>query len=385
MSRIRSIDWARGATVLFIPAIHAVLLYSRPEVRETSLGAFLGFMAEWPGAQLLMLCMGIGAALSRKGFVHNLKRAVLLVLGGYLLNVLKFVLPAFVGVLPVKLLGAITTQCARALWELVGIGDILHFAGAATLLLAVVKRLPYYPIVAGLLAVVVVFEAHSFWDLDHAHPVVDYALGLVGGQPPQVFFPLLPWLVYPLVGLAIGKLLTKPYSTYSALLFSGGFLYASEAFLYTTPFHFPVTSFYRTYPDRTLMHLGFVVAWLAVWHGVEGLVEPLKPAFVKTTAGEAPEGRKGHKENRRFRGFNFWIVIDGCFLLLEWLSRHITVVYMVQWVVICWALPFVGYQELGMGDSVLAVVGVYCVTGLVSSMVVKMQEIMKELKEYKWR
>ena len=100
--RIKSLDLARGFTVLCIPAVHSVLLYSQPSVRDTLSGQLLGFIAEGPGAQLFMTYMGISITLSEKlTWKVVFKRSGLFLLAGYGLNLLKFVLPLKLGLLPV--------------------------------------------------------------------------------------------------------------------------------------------------------------------------------------------------------------------------------------------------------------------------------------------
>src|SRR5687767_2840640 len=101
MQRIKSIDLTRGFTVFFIPAIHSVMLYSKTSVHETAFGKCLVFVAEWPGAQVFMLLMGISFALSRKTHLKNvLIRSVVLLGVAYLLNALKFLVPYFLIGLP---------------------------------------------------------------------------------------------------------------------------------------------------------------------------------------------------------------------------------------------------------------------------------------------
>ena len=66
MKRITSLDLARGFTVLMIAPIHTVMLFSRLSVRDTLLGKFLAFVAEWHGAQIFMTVMGISFVIFKK-------------------------------------------------------------------------------------------------------------------------------------------------------------------------------------------------------------------------------------------------------------------------------------------------------------------------------
>jgi uncharacterized membrane protein len=90
------------------------------------------------------------------------------------------------------------------------IGDILQFASIALLILYVISRLPYPEIVSLVLASIICLFAPFAWDLHSSHAYPDYLLQLLGGEPPKIFFPVLPWLVYPLIGMSLGIFLKKP-------------------------------------------------------------------------------------------------------------------------------------------------------------------------------
>jgi|SRR6185312_5952686 len=311
--RIKSLDLARGFTVLCIPAVHSILLYSQPSVRGTLPGQLLRFIAEGPGAQLFMTYMGISITLAENlTWRAVLKRSGLFLLTGYGLNLLKFVLPLKLGLLPAAFqtdLG-ITDPCTAGETVFL-LGDILHFAAIALLITYGICRLPRYWIFAlGTAAFVAIFSPY-FWDHASCSPVANYIVTLIGGQPPAVFFPLFPWLVYPLAGLVIGYLLDRnPPDRFLFIGLTGvGLIVLGEVVAY---FQAPTLSFYRTRFGDTAVHLGIVLVWLWVWEGVA--------TYVKPNAG---------------------------FRLLTFASRHITLIYLIQWPIICWLVPLFGYQHLG--------------------------------------
>ena len=335
MRPIRSLQWARGFTVLLMAPVHTVLLYSLPAVRDSWLGRPLAFIAEGPGAQLFMLLMGIFFVLSKKETATSvLQKAVCLLLLGYALNVLKFVIPWQLDGLPFGLQEQLQLPLGlEGMVQVFMTSDILHFAALALLVLYAVSRLPQPGFYACVLALLICFMAPAGWDLHSANPVWDYLLQLLGGQPPVVYFPLLPWLVYPLLGLAIGHFLKThpPYHLFGLLGMLGLFLLFTGTLL--AP-RYPVASFYRTYPADTLYHIGIVFVWLAVWQWV---------------ADHTPR-------NWFFRG-------------LGYLSDHITQVYIIQWVLICWLLPLAGFQRLNVWES-LAVLPVTSFLTLFISLVI---------------
>jgi hypothetical protein len=333
--RIKSLDLARGFTVLCIPVVHSVLLYSQPAVRDTLPGQLLRFIAEGPGAQLFMTYMGISITLSEKlSWRAVLKRSGVFLLAGYGLNLLKFVLPLKLGLLPVAFqtdLG-VTDPCTAGETVFL-IGDILHFAAFALPITYGIYQLRHYWIYAVVTAAFVAILAPFFWDHASCSPVTNYFAALVGGQPPAVYFPLFPWLAYPLAGLSIGYWLNR--NPPDRFLFIG--LTGIALFLLGEIGHYfeaASTSFYRTRPAETSIHLGIVLVWLWIWEGLSGYV----------------------KSNAFFR-------------LLQFASHNITLIYLIQWPLICWLLPLLGYQQLGYLSSMSAAVLLTIVTFLLTLLV----------------
>jgi hypothetical protein len=81
-------------------------------------------------------------------------------------------------------------------------------------------------------------------------------------------------------------------------------------------FEMPSISFYRTRSADTAIHLGIVLVWLWIWEGLSVYVKP-----------------------------------NAFFRLLQFGSRNITLIYLIQWPLICWLLPVFGYQDLGGWSS----------------------------------
>jgi hypothetical protein len=316
MKRILSLDVAKGFTVLMIAPVHTVMMYSTPQVQHSWLGLILAFIAEGPGAALFMLLMGVGFNF----FAHInktsvCKRAFYFLLAAYSLNVLKFIVPLVFGFLPQNLLQELNLHNkTQAVKFFLLLGDILHFAALAYPVLFFFYRTRNYQYWSLFIAIAMVFLSPWSWDLKTNLIVPDYLLQLVGGHPPKVFFPLFPWLVYPLAGLSIGYYL-RQYDTSLVLNRTGicgvAIIIISLLFPFTKP-QGDWLPFYRTAPADTLFHLGFVLVWIAVIHWLTQKVPP-NPVF-------------------RFLAF--------C-------SRNITPIYLVQWVLVCWIMGGTGYQTLG--------------------------------------
>jgi uncharacterized membrane protein len=338
MKRIVSLDLARGFTVLMIAPIHSVMLYSEYSVRNTLLGYFLAFVAEWHGAQIFMLAMGISFSFSKdQPFESVFKKAAWLMVFAYVLNIFKFVIPHFFGWLPPALLELLQVDPGiHGYMQLFLLGDILHFAGISLIILAIVSKFKNYEKIAFWIAASICFIAPLFWDASSDNGFINYALELIDSQSPHVYFPLLPWLVYPLLGLAIGKWIQKEESWLGfdsfwipgLLLIMLGFLF--KYFLHDADF----SSFYRTTPLDTIIHVGFVLIMLSVWHWINNNV----------------------KANYLFK-------------LFIYTSRRITQIYIIQWTLICWLIPFTGYQKTGFFGTIFLIFLTSSITLLTSLLI----------------
>jgi Heparan-alpha-glucosaminide N-acetyltransferase, catalytic len=319
MPRIKSLDLARGFTVLCIPAVHTVLLYAKHSVYQTVFGHLLRFIAEGPGAQLFMVYMGISITLSAKlNWERVAQKSLLLLVAGYGLNLLKFVIPLKLGMLPAGLQADLGVLGAcDAAGRLLLLGDILTFAAIALPITFLIYQLPRYSGFALSGAILVALLSPYGWDHHSCSSICQYVFNLMGGQPPVVFFPLFPWLVYPLFGLSIGYLLQlqMPQTVDFFALLGLFFVFIGIVLARFEPVS---TSFYRTQPADTAYHLGVVLLTLWIWHQLDRYVRP----------------------NYLFR-------------VLQYCSQDITAIYLIQWPLIFWCLPIFGYQQLGYGATVL--------------------------------
>ncbi len=315
MQRITSLDLARGFTVLIMPSIHVVMLYSQAGVQESLLGDILAFIAEGPGAQLFMLIMGIGFAFSsRLTSVYIIQRTCMLLIAAYALNIFKFIIPLYMGWLPDNLLNDLSlSNDYSSSFFFFYIGDVLHFAAIAFPLTYLVYRLKHYQYWSLLLAIVIMLLSPYVWDYKTGNAPIDHVLILFNGHPPETFFPVFPWLFYPLAGLSLGYFL-KRFNVTKVIRIAGytGFL------LIAISLYFPPTMpqkdwlpFYRTAPADTIFHLGFVWTWLML-----------------------------------FQWLNKKIPDNPFFKLLTFCSKNITAIYILQWIMICWCLSITGYLQL---------------------------------------
>jgi len=323
-SRIVSLDLARGFIVMMMAPVHAILLYSNISVQSTLIGQGFAFIAEWHGAQIFMLLMGISFSFSKDQTLESVfKKSVCLMVSAYALNTLKFVVPHFFGWLPHALLDLLQVDPGiHGYTQLFILGDILHFAAISLIILAIIFKFKNYEKIAFWLSVIICFVSPFIWDATSNNALINYSLQLAGGQPPRVFFPVLPWLIYPLLGLSIGKIIQQKESWLGFDSFwIPGFLLLVIGFVFKYFLQNPgFSSFYRTTPLDTIIHVGIVLVMLSFWHWISFYVKP-----------------------------------NNLFKLFMYASRKITRIYIIQWILIFWLIPFTGYQQTGFIGSVFLI------------------------------
>ncbi len=191
-----SLALARGFIVFIMPAVHSVWLYSSNNVKQGWLGALLGFLAEGPGAQLFMFLMGAFIVLGRLKTIRQiLKRTLIIVLMGYVLNIFKLVVPYYAGWIPAQFFRDNQFPVDRMLpLNLLLVGDILQFAAIAYLICALINKIRKPAIIIVILIVFVLIASPIIWEFSANGFVGTKALSLFNGAPPYVFFPVLPWL-----------------------------------------------------------------------------------------------------------------------------------------------------------------------------------------------
>lgn len=323
--RILAFDLARGLAVAFMVLVHVLGHYGTAAAWATPLGTAVTFLGGPPAAPVFMFLMGTSLAFSRRATPRGiLRRAAWLAFLAYLLNVLRGWLPATLGLTT----GVVTPEqlapyTPSALLFMV---DIHQMASLALVVLAALTAVRAGPLVAlGLVAVVAVVSP-LLWGRTVGHPLVDGGLALLWGDAWNVFFPLLPWVAYPLAGMAYGRLLVRSGQRIRFMrgaavagLAVGG---VGLALMATVDPFTGVDDYWRQGPGPLLGMLGFIPVWLLACD----LVVRRVPA--------APVYR----------------------VLFGW-STRVTAMYCVHWILLAWGVGLVGRNALDLpGLAVASVV-----------------------------
>lgn len=314
---------ARGFIVFIMPAVHSVMLYSSEDVKTGWLGKALGFLAEGPGAQMFMFLMGLFIVIGRtKTLKQIVIRSVLLGLSGYLLNLFRLVIPFYLNLLPAEYIGSLVLTSDLPLgWQLFLIGDILQFASIAYLFCALLYKYIPFILPIAIIMITVWWLSPLTWKLQCGQPLFSWFFDLFTGLPPKTFFPIFPWIFYPMLGLVCGcalKLQPSGIAFAGAIVTGIFFIILGKLLLFTEPVDWR-NNFYRQGRGGTLLHGGIALLWTTLFVGI---------AYLKAD--------------------------NPFFKLLHFLSKHITTIYVLQWIIIMWMFKIFGYNSLGLYQSIIA-------------------------------
>lgn len=283
--RIDSVDFLRGVAMMCLALVHSVLYFTPLNDDVDVIYAFFTYGLGDIGAALFTTLVGVSFVLSMRSRAGLPQSTV--VLGATLRGV--FLLAVAV------LVSAITTG-PRTIFE----WDVLALIAVASIVIAFLRRLPDWAllVVAGVIVILspVLREAVDYlqwWGgrlypiegLEPPflmHPPIDYAPGLspmtaVIGLLVAAWFPLFPWLAFPVIGMVLGRRLMADHPGLSlrwALLgvsslavgLSVAYVCARGAFGDPVGDHLSVLSFTPESTTLLLVQLGLVLLVMAGAH-----------------------------------------------------------------------------------------------------------------------
>lgn len=324
--RMPYFDHVRGLTVIFMIICHTVIMYGAQNVLESPLGIFGEYIVgTWPGAPVFMIIMGVFFVYSgQKPLAVKIVRGLKLYLLGLVLNIIRYVLPYLIAteVNPdafanIKLL---TVQKDYSdLWQLFYNLDILTFAGIAFMLLAaldsIFKRDWQWILLGG---VIIFISPHLWgtgrdWGFSYLFFQPFWGDALIADIPGDTSFPIFPWLIYPIVGILIGKAYQRGDGfslILKRMLFTACVLAIIGTTIMLTSSMSQLGDFYRMYPGATMLCIGFDLAWIALF-----MLLTRHKLFQST-----------------LDKLNFW-------------SKNITLIYVVQWVLIGFGMIIFGFRQ----------------------------------------
>lgn len=193
MKRLPLPDLLKGFAVFLIVPIHILETFIDYPGRESVLGKILLFLGGPVAVPVFMMVMGYFMAKNRKSLLQNLWRGIKVFGVGFLLNIgLNFHL-----LLKIRFAGW-QIDPREYIWGV----DILYLAGLSLIFLSFLKLISkgkeWLAVVLGL----VILGSTSFMNNEMISTERNYWMPFIAGTWTWSYFPLFPWLAYPLAGFA---------------------------------------------------------------------------------------------------------------------------------------------------------------------------------------
>jgi uncharacterized membrane protein len=188
-------DILKGIAVLLMIQVHITELFAQEAFYNGIAGKVSLFLGGVPAAPLFMAIMGFFAGYQTLKLHTNLIRGIKLIVLGFLLNIglnLHLFYRIFKGIYTLDPLPYIFGA------------DILFLAGISLIIIALIKRVSNSILlfvsasiaIALLSDLIPIYEGDSFF--------IRYPLAFIHSSDWWSYFPLIPWLAYPLIGVAAG-------------------------------------------------------------------------------------------------------------------------------------------------------------------------------------
>ena len=342
--RVHAFDLARGLAVLFMIGVHVLWHWGAPDTWTSPIGRVISLAGGPTAAPVFMFLMGASLAFSsRTSFRSLVVRGAWLVWLGYLLNVLRGVVPVYLG-----LRAGIVTPEQIAPFTLPWLAttvDVHHMAGLSLIAIAALRTVTRRGATWLVIAAAVVVAGPIVRGLEFGTPLLDAPLTPVLGGAPNVYYAVVPWIAYPLVGAVFGALVAKAASAPDrarlfrgsavvgvALVIVGALIYAAA------PAPFDVNTYWRMPPAYFVGITGFILVWL--W-GCDLAVRHVPPN----------------------RAFDF---------LYGWSGRVIAI-YFTHWLVVGWGVGIFGFRAQPLSGALIGIVVAIVATALLSRFAVGLE------------
>jgi uncharacterized membrane protein len=339
--RVRAFDLARGLAVVFMIGVHVLWHWGAPDTWTTPIGQVISFLGGPSAAPVFMFLMGASLAFSSRTSFRSLAvRGLWLLWLGYLLNCLRGVIPAYHG-LPFGVVTADQIAPFTLPWLATTV-DVHHMAGLSLIAIAAlrIRAQPGWTWLA--VAAGIVLAGPLLRGLEFGTPLLDAPLTPVLSGAPNVYYAVVPWIAYPLVGGVFGRYVARAPDR--SRVFQRGALVgialivAGVAWFMVAPPSFDVNTYWRMPPAYFVAITGLVLVWL---YGCDLAVRHV----------------------RANRAFDF---------LYGWSGRVIAI-YFTHWLVVGWGIGIFGFRDQPLGVALLGIVVAIVATALLSRFAVGLE------------
>lgn len=338
--RIQTPDLIKGFAVLFMIQVHILELFAKQSIYDGLVGSISLFLGGIPAAPMFMAIMGYFIAKNQKSTGRLILRGLKLIVAGLILNI---------GLNAHLIYRVLNDGWQINIWQYIFGVDILLLAGLSFIIIAILIRLFKNNFIGYFgLAILIVLLNSILPNYVAENTLINYLLAFFHSSAEWSYFPLIPWLAYPLTGMGFYLLLEK-YPIIKQFKWSILFaiLLVIAAVIYTFSFAFQITSNLPEYYHHGILFYLWSLAFMAIltlgFFGLEKTAGNMKPV-----------------------------------LFVKWLGVNVTTVYIFQWLIIGNIATAV-FKTMNLTDSILWFFGIT----IISSMLTYFWNILKSITSLK--
>ncbi len=296
IKRISTPDLLKGMAVIFMIQVHLMELFAQQDLYDSLIGKISLFLGGVPAAPVFMIVMGYFIAFGKKSPGYMINRGIKLFIAGIFLNI---------GLNCHLIYNFMFNGWEVNIWQYVFGVDIFHLAGLSLIVIAllspIIKKNWIFPLI---IAFAVAGLSTIIEKNDPGQNLLSYIKAFITGGSEWSYFPLIPWLAYPLTGYAYRlfevKHQTSGISAKQKLILTG---VSGVLFIFTAGYATDVSHNLKEYYNHGIVFFLWALSFVVFLSSLFSLLE-----------GEACE--------------------TGLFKYVKWLGRNVTVVYIFQWLLI---------------------------------------------------
>jgi len=304
-TRLFTPDILKGIAVLFMIQVHLMELFARSDIFSSWLGKVSLFLGGTPAAPVFMMIMGYFVAQSSLSKTKTIRRGIQLIIWGMLLNIglnLNLIYHVLFNAWDYQLLPYIF-----------GV-DIFQLAGLSLIIIAILPKAIKTKWYFMSIIIVLIFILSIVINGQNIPDGWNYLTSYFIGGTHWSYFPLLPWLVYPLSGYAFLHLetffLTWSWHKYFKIFVITSFvLFIGLSWNYSSTITHNLKDYYTHGFDFYIWSIAFALLWA-------GIFSIYSKKIIKTNFGK----------------------------YLAFLGKNVTSIYVFQWLIIG-NLATIWYQQ----------------------------------------
>ena len=301
-------DVLKGLAVVLMIHAHIMEQFVNPVMFESALGKIAMIVGVFPGAAVFMIIMGYFVGFSNTNPLRLVKRGFLIFGGGILLNIL---LNFSYIIVFIK-----TGYSDLILGSILGV-DILLLAGLSLIIIGGLKRISVHPLFWIGISLAVLALSPWINQMIDGWDKARYITAFIGGTAEWSYFPLFPWLAYPLTGMAVYAIGFKRWKLLP--VWGKGIILGASlvGFILGLKMGFDVATTLSAHYHHGMLYffwiLSFIILLVFFLNLINIEAKPIRTAF------------------------------------LGFLGREVTLVYVIQWILIGNLAPWLGKKTLFAG------------------------------------